>query len=68
MQTMRGNTDLSKKLGPLLRQAFRQGVEAANRGEDRNPYVPGSHLYHAWVAGWATVARGWDNGDDLRLS
>ncbi|MBK8533988.1 MAG: hypothetical protein IPL59_02040 [Candidatus Competibacteraceae bacterium] len=55
-----------KKLAPLLRQAFRYGVEAANRGEDRNPYVPNSHLYHAWVAGWATLARGWSNTDDLR--
>ena len=63
---MHGNTNSSsKKLAPLLRQAFRQGVEAAIRGEDRNPYVPDSHLYHAWVAGWAALARGWD-ADDLR--
>jgi hypothetical protein len=37
---MRGNTDYSKKLAPLLRYAFRQGVAAATRNEDRNPYVP----------------------------
>lgn len=65
---MRGNTDSSKKLAPLLRQAFRQGVEAATRNEDRNPYVPNSHLYHAWIAGWASLARGWDDGNDLRFS
>lgn len=64
---MRGNTDFSKKLAPLLRQAFRQGVDAAARGEDCNPYVPESYLHHAWVAGWATLACGWD-ADDLRLS
>ncbi len=64
---MRGNIDPSKKLAPLLHQAFRHGVDAANRGEDRNPYVPNSHLHHAWVAGWATLARGWSNTDDLRL-
>ena len=61
---MHGNTNsCSKKLAPLLRPAFRQGVEAAIRGEDRNPYVPDSHLYHAWVAGWASLARGWDAED-----
>ena len=66
---MCGNTDVSKKLAPLLRQAFRQGVEAATRGEEQNPpYVPDSHLYHAWVAGWAALARGWEDADDLRLS
>lgn len=65
---MRGNIDSSKKLAPLLRQAFRQGVEAATRDEDHNPYVPNSHLYHAWIAGWETLARGWDNANDLRLS
>lgn len=58
--------NVSKKLAPVLRQAFRQGVDAAARGEDRNPYVPDSHLYHAWVAGWATLARGWDDADDPR--
>ena len=61
------HTNVSKKLAPLLRQAFRQGVEAASRDEDRNPYVPDSHFYHAWIAGWATLARGWDD-DDLRPS
>ncbi|MDS4021969.1 MAG: hypothetical protein RKR03_15925 [Candidatus Competibacter sp.] len=65
---MRGHTDSSKKLAPLLRQAFRQGVEAANRREDRNPYVPNTHLYHAWIAGWATLARGWSDGGDFGLS
>ncbi len=64
---MYNNLHTSKKLAPLLRQAFRQGVEAASRNEDRNPYVPDSHFYHAWIAGWATLARGWDN-DDLRPS
>lgn len=64
----RRTTDASKKLNPLLRQAFRQGVDAAGRGEERNPYVPNSYLHHAWIAGWATLARGWDNADDLRLS
>jgi hypothetical protein len=64
----RGKTDASRKLSPLLHQAFRQGVDAASRGEDRNPYVRNSHLYHAWVAGWATLARGWGNADDLRRS
>lgn len=64
----RGKTDASRKLGPLLHQAFRQGVDAASRGDDRNPYVPNSHLYHAWIAGWAALARGWDNADDLRRS
>ena len=68
MRMMRDNIDVSKKLAPLLRQAFRQGVEAATRGEDHNPYVPDSHLYHAWVAGWAALARGWNNTDDLRRS
>ncbi len=68
MRMMCGNTNAcSKKLAPLLRQAFRQGVESATRGEDCNPYVPGSHLYHAWIAGWATLAHGWDDTDDLRL-
>lgn len=66
LRMMRDTMDLSKKLAPLLRQAFRHGVEAASRGEDRNPYVPNSHLYHAWVAGWASLARGWSNTDDLR--
>ena len=65
---MCGNMNASKKLAPLLRQAFRQGIEAATLGEDRNPYVPDSYLYHAWVAGWAALARGWDNADDLRRS
>jgi hypothetical protein len=64
----RGKTDASRKLSPLLRQAFRQGVAAASHGEDRNPYVPNSYLHHAWIAGWATLARGWDNADDLRRS
>ena len=45
----------SKKLAPMLRQAFRQGLEAASEGRARNPYVPGSHLYRAWVAGWAAL-------------
>lgn len=63
---MRNKIDTSRKLAPLLRQAFRQGVEAASRGEDRNPYVPNSHLYHAWMAGWASLARAWNNNDDLR--
>jgi hypothetical protein len=64
---MRNTTlDTSRKLAPLLRQAFRQGIEAASRGEDRNPYVPNSHLYHAWMAGWASLARAWNNNDDLR--
>jgi hypothetical protein len=68
MRMMHGNTNSSsKKLAPLLRQALRLGVEAASRGEDRNQYFPGSHLYHAWVAGWAALARGWD-ADDLRPS
>ena len=67
MWMMRGNMNAYKKLAPLLRQAFRQGVDAATRGEDRTPYVPNSHLHHAWVAGWATLARGWD-ADDLQLS
>ncbi len=62
---MYDKVEFSKKLAPLLRQAFRQGVEAASRGEDHNPYVPDSHLYHAWVAGWASLARGWE-ADDLR--
>ena len=62
-----GNMNAYMKLAPLLRQAFRQGVDAATRGEDRNPYVPNSYLHHAWVAGWATLARGWD-ADDLQLS
>ena len=65
MQVMYDNAEYSKKLAPLLRQAFRQGVEAASRGEDCNPYVPDSHLYHAWIAGWAALARGWE-ADDLR--
>jgi hypothetical protein len=65
---MRGNTDYSKKLAPLLRHAFRQGVAAATRNEDRNPYVPNTYLYHAWIAGWASLARGWDDGSDLRWS
>lgn len=65
---MNGHTDFSKKLAPLLHSTFRQGLEAASRGEDRNPYVPDSHLHHAWVAGWAALARGWDNVEDLRLS
>ena len=64
---MRNTTiDASRKLAPLLRHAFRQGVEAASRGEDRNPYVLNSHLYHAWIAGWASLARAWNNNDDLR--
>jgi hypothetical protein len=63
---MRSTIDVSRKLAPLLRQAFRQGIEAASRGEDRNPYVPNSHLYHAWMAGWASLARAWNNNDDLR--
>ena len=69
MRMMRGDTNTSsfKKLAPLLRQAFRQGVEAASLGDDHNPYVPDSYLYHAWVAGWAALARGWD-ADDLRPS
>jgi len=67
MLKMHSKFDPSKKLAPLLRQAFRQGVEAAMRGEDRNPYVPNSHFYHAWIAGWASLARGWDDADDLRL-
>jgi hypothetical protein len=68
IRMMYGNVDCSKKLAPLLRQAFRQGVEAATQGDDRNPYVPDSYLYHAWVAGWAALARGWNDTDDLRLS
>jgi len=68
MRIMHGNTSSSsKKLAPLLRQAFRQGVEAATQGEDHNPYVLESHFHHAWVAGWAALARGWD-ADDLRPS
>jgi len=62
---MYGNMNAYKKLAPLLRQAFRQGVDAAARGEEHNPYVPDSYLHHAWVAGWATLARGWD-ADDLQ--
>jgi len=58
---------LSKKLAPFLRQAFRQGLEAASRNDDQNPYVPNSHLYHAWIAGWAMLARGWWDGGELRL-
>lgn len=61
---MHSNMNASKKLAPLLRQAFRQGVEAANRGEDRNPYVPNSHLYQAWVTGWSAPALGWDDRAD----
>lgn len=64
MRMIRGDTNF-KKLAPLLRQAFRLGVEAASRGDDYNPYVPDSYLYHAWVAGWAALARGWE-ADDLR--
>jgi hypothetical protein len=64
---MYGNADLSKKLAPLLRQAFRQGLEAATRDDDHNPYVPNSHLYHAWIAGWAMLARGWCDRNELRL-
>ena len=60
---MYDKVEFSKKLAPLLRQAFRQGLEAATRGEDQNPYVPDSHLYHAWVAGWAMLSRGWGDVD-----
>ncbi|HOB61643.1 MAG TPA: hypothetical protein PKI41_05910 [Candidatus Competibacteraceae bacterium] len=65
---MHSHTDSSKKLAPLLRYAFRLGVDAATRNEDRNPYVPNSHLYHAWIAGWASLARGWNDSTDLRFS
>ena len=65
---MHGNIDSSKKLAPMVRRAFRQGLEAASQGEDQNPYVPDSYLYHAWIAGWAALGRGWDNAEDLRLS
>jgi hypothetical protein len=64
---MCSNTDFSKKLAPLLRQAFRQGLAAATRGDSQNPYVPNSHLFHAWVAGWAMLARGWCDTDEIRL-
>jgi len=64
---MHGNVSASKKLAPFLRQAFRQGLEAASRNDDQNPYVPNSHLYHAWIAGWAMLARGWWDGGELRL-
>lgn len=63
---MRNSHDVSRKLAPLLHQAFRQGVEAASRGEERNPYVPNSHFYHAWMAGWASLACAWNNHEDLR--
>lgn len=66
--TMCCNTDFSKKLAPLLRQAFRQGLEAAARGDDRNPYVPNSYLFHAWVAGWAMLAHGWCDANEFRSS
>ena len=59
-------SDTSKKLAPLLHLAFRQGVAAAGRGEERNPYVPHTHLYHAWMAGWASIACAWNQNDDLR--
>ena len=65
IRLMRSTIDVSRKLAPLLRQAFRQGVAAASRGEDRNPYVPNSHLYHAWMAGWASLALACNNSDDL---
>jgi hypothetical protein len=57
--------DPSKKLAPLLRQAFRQGVAAATRNDSHNPYVRDSHFYHAWIAGWAMVARSWGEADVL---
>ena len=40
----------------MLRQAFRQGIEAAEIGRVQNPYVPGSHLHQAWMAGWIALA------------
>lgn len=63
---MYGNTDFSRKLAPLLPNAFRQGIEAAARDDERNPYVPDSHFYHAWLAGRAMLARGWFDGDGPR--
>ncbi len=60
---MHSNIDPSQKLAPSLPQAFRQGVEAAHRGDERNPYAPDSRLHHAWVAGWAAVAKGWADLD-----
>ncbi len=61
---MYGDMKTCKKLAPLLRQAFRQGIEAASQGQDRNPYVPNSYLYQAWMAGWAAPALGWDEAED----
>ncbi|MBL8251776.1 MAG: hypothetical protein JNK31_08920 [Candidatus Competibacter sp.] len=60
---MGGTTDFPKMLAPLLPQAFRQGIEAARRNDDRNPYVPDTYFYHAWIAGWAMLPRGWCDGD-----
>ena len=60
---MRSNVDTSQTPTPSLPQAFRQGVEAATRGDDRNPYTPDSRLHHAWTAGWAAVAKGWADLD-----
>ncbi len=55
----------TKKLAPLLREAFRQGVAAATRNDSHNPYVRDSHFYHAWIAGWAMTARSWGEADVL---
>lgn len=63
---MSGNTDSSKKLAPLLPQAFRQGLEAAKCKDDCNPYVPNTYFYHAWIAGWAMLADGWWDGGELQ--
>ncbi|MER2513722.1 MAG: hypothetical protein ABTQ25_15100 [Nitrosomonas ureae] len=60
--------DLSKKLAPLLPQAFRQGVEAATHHDDCNPYAPNSYLYHAWIAGWATLGYTWPEDNKPRFS
>jgi hypothetical protein len=63
---MRGSGDSSQKLAPLFQQAFRLGFEAARCGDEQNPYVKNSYLYHAWVAGWASWGRGWNDNSDLR--
>ena len=67
IKTMRDKHDPSKKLAPLFHRAFRQGVDAAARGDSHNPYVQDSHLYHAWNAGWASLARGWCESGVLRV-
>lgn len=47
----------AKKLAPMLRQAFRRGIEAASVSQVQNPYVPGSHLHQAWISGWTALAQ-----------